>query len=161
VPGNIPSPQEIFNKFDHLDKALIDASSIIYIDRADFLPILASTIKLFSIKEIFFETGPVSESIKPLIHNDNSSSNDQKLISCALNMDLPLISEDKKMLMAMKRANRPFFNSLMMLNFLLYRRRIDIQEYDKYRQALEKFARYSNKVWQYGAKIQSAIKELI
>jgi hypothetical protein len=48
-----------------------------------------------------------------------------------------------------------------MLNFLLYRGRIENQEYDQYRQALEKYARYSDDVWKYGLKIQSAIKELI
>jgi hypothetical protein len=161
VDENKPSPQEIFSRFNQLNKALIDASSIIYTDRADFLEILATSIRLLSISEILSETGPVSESIKPLIYNATSSSNDQKLISCALDLGLPVISEDKKILMAMKRANRPFFNSLMMLNFLLYHRRIENQQYVEYRMALEKFARYSDEVWKYGAKIQAAINELI
>ncbi len=156
-----PSPQEIFNRFDHLNKALIDASSIIYTYRADFLAILASSIKFFSIQEILTETGPVSESIKPPIYNGTSSSNDQKLVSCALDLRLPVILEDKKILMAMKRANRPFFNSLMMLNFLLDRQRIQNKQYIQYHLALKKFARYSDEVWKYGAKIQATIKELI
>jgi hypothetical protein len=155
------SPQETIISFDHLDSALIDASSIIYADRAGFLGLLASAITLYSIEEILAEAGTVTERIKPLAHHITSSSNDLKLISCALERCLPVISEDKKILMAMKRANRPFFNSLMMLSFLLYRRHIDIQEYDRYRRALEKFARYSADVWKYGSKIQLAIKELI
>ena len=159
MSGNKPSPQEIFSRFDHLNKALIDASSIIYTDRADFLEILASSIRLFSIKEILSEAGPVSESIKPLNYSETSSSNDQKLISCALDLSLPVISEDKKILMAMKRANRPFFNSLMMLNFLLYRRQIRNQQYIQYHQALKNFARYSDEIWKYGARIKTAIPE--
>ena len=158
---NEPATQKTFQRFDHLDKALIDASSIIYIDRADFLATLASSIKLFSIPEILAETGPVSGNIKPLIYNKSSSSNDQKLISCALDLSLPLISEDKKILMAMKRAEKSFFNSLMMLNFLLYHRRIQHQQYIQYHLALKKFARYSDDIWQYGAKILAAVKELI
>jgi hypothetical protein len=155
------SPQEAISRFDHLNKALIDASSIIYIHRADYLEILASSIRLFSIKEILSETGPISESIIPIIYNETSSSNDQKLISCAMDLRLPVISEDKKILMAMKRADRPFFNSLMMLLFLLYRRRIQNQQYVQYYLALKKFARYSDEIWKYGAKIQTTIKELI
>jgi hypothetical protein len=155
------SPQEVISRFDHLNKALIDASSIIYIHRADYLEILASSIRLFSIKEILSETGPISESIIPIIYNETSSSNDQKLISCAMDLRLPVISEDKKILMAMKRADRPFFNSLMMLLFLLYRRRIQNQQYVQYYLALKKFARYSDEIWKYGAKIQTTIKELI
>ena len=148
-------------RFDHLKEALIDASSIIYIDRANFLPILTSTMTLLTIMEILSETGPVSHNIKPLNCRERISSTDLKLIACAQDRDLPIISEDKKILMAMKHANRPHYNSLMMLNFLLYRRCIDIQQYDRYRQALQKFARYSEDVWNYGAKIQSAIIELI
>jgi hypothetical protein len=161
VSVNQPALQEIFSRFDRLDKALIDASSIIYIDRADFLATLASSIKLFSIPEILAETGPVSGSINPLIDNKSFSSNDQKLISCALDLNLPLISEDKKILMAMKRANKSFFNSLMMLNFLLYRRRIQHRQYIQYHLALKQFARYSEFIWQYGATVQAAIKELL
>jgi hypothetical protein len=161
VPENEPATRELFQRLDNLDKALIDASSIIYLDRADFLAILASSIRLFSIQEILTEAGPVSEYIKPLAHNNTSASNDQKFVSCALDFDLPVISEDKKILMAMKRAQRPFFNTLMMLNFLLYRRRIENQQYIQYHRALKKFARYSDDIWQYGATVHTAIKELI
>ena len=158
---NEPDRQDIFFQFDQLNKVLIDASSIIYMDRAKFLVLLASSIRLFSIQEILTETGPVSKHIKPLIHKKTSSSNDQKLVSCALDLDLPVISEDKKILKAMKRAGRPFFNSLMMLNFLLYRRRIQNQQYIQYHLALKKFARYSDDIWHYGAAVHTAIIELI
>jgi hypothetical protein len=148
-------------RFDHLSKALIDASSIIYSNRAGFLDILASEIKLQSVSDILAEAGSASNQIDPLFYQDSSLSNDQKLISCALNLALPVISEDKKILQALKRTRKPYYNSLMMLNFLLYRKRIEIQEYDQYRQALQKFARYSDEVWNYGAKLQLVIKELI
>jgi len=161
VTENEPARQDIFFQFDQLNKVLIDASSIIYMDRANFLVLLASSIRLFSIQEILTETGPVSKRIKPLIYNKTASSNDQKLVSCALELNLPVISEDKKILMAMKRAGRPFFNSLMMLNFLLYRRRIQNQQYIQYHLALKKFARYSDDIWDYGAAVNAAINELI
>jgi len=151
-------PQEVFSQFNQLDKALIDASSIIYANKADFLKMLSATLKLFSIREILSEVGSVSDSIKPLTHTENSLSNDQKLIACALHFGLPVISEDKKILMAMKSARRPYFNSLMMLNFLLYRQTIDDRQYDRYHLALKQFARYSDEIWKYGAKIHAAIE---
>jgi len=82
VTENEPARQDIFFQFDQLNKVLIDASSIIYMDRAKFLVLLASSIRLFSIQEILTETGPVSKRIKPLVHKKTSSSNDQKLVSC-------------------------------------------------------------------------------
>ena len=155
-----PLPQEVFSQFNQLEKALIDASSIIYANKADFLKMLGATVKLFSINEILSEVGFgfVCDTIKPLTYNENSSSNDQKLVACALHFGLPVISEDKKILMAMKSAKRPFFNSLMMLNFLLYRQMIDNRQYTQYHQALKQFARYSDEIWKYGAKIHAAIR---
>jgi len=156
-----PRPQDIFSQFNQLDKALIDASSIIYAHKANFLEILTSTVELFSIHEILLETGSVFGSIKPLTHTEKSLSNDQKLVACALHFGLPVISEDKKILMAMRSARKPFFNSLMMLNLLLYRQMVDDREYAQYHLALKQFARYSDEIWKYGMKIHDVIKELI
>lgn len=156
-----PDKRDIFFQFDHLHTALIDASSVIYMDKIDALEILASSIRLFSIQEILRETGPVSKGIEPINYHKLSSSNDQKLLSCALETGIALISEDKQILMAMKRAARPFFNTLMMLNFLLYRRRIQNQQYAHFHQSLAKIARYSEDIWKYGAAVNAAIKELI
>lgn len=50
-----PLPQDLFSQFNQLDKALIDASSIIYANKADFLKMLSTTVKLFSIQEILSE----------------------------------------------------------------------------------------------------------
>ena len=158
---NEPANQDIFNQFDRLDRALIDASSIIYMDRIDLLEILASAIRLFSIQEILSETGSVSKGIKPFDYHITAPSNDQKLIACALDSGLALISEDKKILMAMKRAARPFFNTLTVLNFLLYRRRIQNRQYLQYHRSLTQIARYSDDIWKYGAAVHAEIKELI
>ena len=154
-----PIPQAIFSQFNQLDKALIDASSIIYANKANFLEMLTGTLQLFSIHEILIEVGSISDSITPLAHIEKSLSNDQKLVACALHFGLPVISEDKKILMAMKSARKPYFNSLMMLNFLLYRQMIDNLQYARYHLALKQFARYSDEIWKYGAKINAAIKE--
>jgi len=155
-----PSTREIFGQFDQLNQALIDASSIIYTQKAEFLEILASSVKLFSITEILSEAGSVPDGIKPLTYKEAGLSNDEKLVSCAMHYDLPVISEDKQILTAMKRARRPFFNALMILNFLLYHQKIHSQQYFQYHLALKKFARYSDDIWRYGAKIHAAIKNL-
>ncbi|UCD80027.1 MAG: hypothetical protein JSW26_00920 [Desulfobacterales bacterium] len=155
------SSREIFGQFDQLNQALIDASSIIYAEKADFLEILAGSVKLFSIPEILSETGPVPDSIKTLPYKKACLSNDEKLVSCALHYDLPVISEDKNILTAMRRARRPYFNALMMLNFLLYHQKINSRQYLKFHLALKKFARYSEDIWQYGSKVHAAIDALI
>jgi hypothetical protein len=79
------------------------------------------------------------------------------LIACALERKWPVISEDKKILMHMKREGIPYFNALMMLNFLLLEERLDLEEHSMYFRRLVQFARYSPEVLEYGKMIYTAI----
>ncbi|MBE9544501.1 MAG: hypothetical protein IMF02_08420 [Proteobacteria bacterium] len=152
-------PNQIFREFKQLQKAVVDASSIIYAQKVGFFSILSRTVKLYSIPEVISETKTqVSRVI--LIHPSESASlsTDQKLISCALENKLAMISEDKSILTAMQRAEVPYYNSLMMLNFLLFSQKIDDDSYRRYYSALETIARYSETVWEFGKNIYTAIK---
>ena len=60
----------------------------------------------------------------------------------------------------MQRARAPYYNALMMLNFLLYAREIDDDGFWRYLAALKKIARYSEVVWEFGENIYSAVKEM-
>ena len=71
---------------------------------------------------------------------------------------LAMISEDKSILTAMRRAEAPYYNSLMMLNLLLLSQRIDDDSYRRYFNALRNIARYSETVWEFGRDIYTAIK---
>ena len=153
------SPQDDLDRFDRLHQALLDASSIIYMGRAGFLHTLSASIELFSIGEVLSEVGRPYTYIQAVSYNGTSSSTDQRLISCAIDLNLAVIAEDKKILKAMQHADRPFFNSLMMLNFLLYYRQISDHQYDRYHMQLKKIARYSEDVWTYGASVKSAVNK--
>ena len=71
---------------------------------------------------------------------------------------MAIISEDRSILMAMQRAQAFYYNALMMLNFLLYRQKIDDDGYGHYLNKLKKTARYSEAVWKFGRKIHAAVK---
>jgi len=145
--------------FEQLKKALIDTSSIIYSQKAGFFSILSRTIQLYSIPEVVSETEKQIPGVALLQHSGSPSvSTDQKLISCALENKLAMISEDKNILTAMQRAEAPYYNSLMMLNLLLFSHRIDDDSYRRYYSALENIARYSETVWQFGKDIYTAVK---
>ena len=145
--------------FEQLKKALIDTSSIIYAQKAGFFSILSRAIQLYSIPEVISETGKQVPGVGLLQHAGSPSlSTDQKLISCALENKLAMISEDKGILTAMQRAEAPYYNSLMMLNLLLFSHRIDDDGYRRYYSALQNFARYSEAVWQFGKDIYTAVK---
>jgi hypothetical protein len=140
--------------------ALIDASSIIYMHKAGFLTELADTMNLYSLPEIVAEAGFTDLNIRLVTCTSSSSSHDQKLLTIALKLRWPVVSEDKSILLHMQRSKLPYFNSLMMLNFLLFRKRIDLKSHAVYFKRLKKFAWYSPQVWEFGKNIYNAIADL-
>ena len=158
--GPVIKPDAILGAFERLKKALIDTSSIIYLQKADYFDALAGTIQLYSIPEVISEFKTHVAGVT-LIHPSESpsSSTDQKLIACALENELAMISEDKHILRAMRRARAPYYNALMMLNFLLFSKKIDDDGYRRNFCALENIARYSEAVWKFGRHVYAAIKE--
>ena len=155
---NEPSNDIVLNQFSTLTKALIDASSIIYSSKAGFLDKLGKTIRLYTIPEIFSETFHDYENIKIIKHNFDDIPNDKKLISVAINQNIPVISEDKKILKALENVNKPFFNSLMMLNFLLFKNQISVTEFFQKRSRLKKIARYGKTIWDFGDSVFNSLK---
>ena len=155
----VPATEEILQAFEGLKKALIDTSSIIYIQKAGYLDVLNQTIDLNTIPEVISETKACITGIK-LIQAPNlpALSTDQKLIICAQENRLAMISEDKGILTAMRKAGFDYYNALMVLNFMLYKKRIDDNRYRQYYRNLRTFARYSADVWEFGDQIYAAVK---
>jgi hypothetical protein len=128
--------------------------------KAGFLMELDDIVSLYSPREIVAETGFKDLHIRPVAYTSNSPSNDQKLITIALELRWPVISEDKNILMHVERTNLPYFNALMMLNFLLFRRRIDLRSHALYLERLKQCAWYSPPVWEYGKEIYNTVAHL-
>ena len=123
----------ILRVLERLNTALIDTSSIIYIQKAGYFDVLAGTIKLYSIPEVITESKTHIAGVTLIQPSESPSlSTDHKLISCALENKLAMISEDKRILRAMRRAQAPYYNALMMLNFLLFSQKIDDDGYRRY-----------------------------
>jgi hypothetical protein len=153
------NPNTILRALGRLKKALIDTSSIIYVQKAGYLDALAGTIQLYTIPEVISESKAHPAGVT-LIHSSESPSLsvDQKLVACALENKLAMISEDKRILSAMGRARAPYYNALMMLNFLLLSQKIDDDGYRHYLGALKNIARYSEPVWEFGRDIYTTVK---
>ena len=151
---------QVLSQFRTLSRALIDASSIIYMHKAGFFTELANTVSLYSPREIVAETGYNDLYILPVACTSNSLSNDQKLITAALKLRWPVISEDGNILLRMQRAQLPYFNALMMLNLLLFRKRIDLRSHAMYFERLKQYAWYSPHVLEFGENIYNTIAGL-
>lgn len=150
-------PLQTLHSLSQLESALIDASSILYMQKAGYFDLLVGAIKLYTIPEVILEirsnTGGL-RLIRPC--GSHTLTTDKKLITCALERELAMISEDKEILRAMQRAKAPYFNALMMLNLLLLLGKIDEGRYRGYLRDLKSIARYSEIVWQFGEQVYQA-----
>jgi len=133
--------KEVIQEYGNMNKALIDASSIIYMDKAGFLDVLQDALNLITIPD----------------HESPNADNDRKLIACAKAMNLPVITEDRKIITCLRKENLLYYNALMMLHFLLFKGRIDKRAHSGYFEALKNIAWYSEKVWAYGKAVYDRI----
>ena len=147
----------ICSQFESLATAFIDTSSIIYLEKIEVLELLSSTIHLVTIEEIFKEAQKNYSYITLWNCNAFSTNTDRRLIESAVKNRLPLISEDKKILAAMSKHGIPYYNTLMMLIFLLYKNKISHTAFLHTYEKLRTFARYHETVWNYGRQIYAVM----
>lgn len=150
--------QYVIKQFERLEKALIDASSVIYMTKADFFEEMPSILSLSSPRGILDELGPGFDGLRPIDCPGEHLTNDERLVACAREHGLPVISEDRKILHALEREGLPFFNALMMLHFLLFKGRIDLEKHGDSLEKLKKIAWYDKKVWAFGEEVFSLIR---
>jgi len=141
-----------------MDSAVIDASSIIYCIQAGFFWTLGTACRLFSTPEVIGETKwkdlPVNQE-SPILKK--TGNNDDTLLALAAEKKLPLVSEDRKLLLKAEEQHRPFYNSLMMLIWLEAKQKISEDDYREHLAHLKEYARYSLEIWNYGEKVRGII----
>jgi hypothetical protein len=153
------STHSLMSQFHRLDAAIIDASSIIYARKVGILPCLSRMIRLFSTPETIEEAGEDAIGVNRLDCDTPLVSNDRKLILCASRFEFAIISEDRQILAAARREGISYFNTLMMLNFLLSVETIDDRAYGRYLEKLRQIAWYGPEIWEFGRNIQAAISK--
>ncbi len=130
-----PSEEElgqVLTQFDRLSELLIDTSSLIQIEKAGFLPWLSRVVHLYTIPLVREEYVQGSHSMTfpqevQLLSRGNSKaeqlsfSTDEALIGVALSRRLPILSEDRKLLLRAEALGLEYYNALMMLEFIYYR----------------------------------------
>lgn len=144
--------------FKNLDSAVIDASSIIYMKKAGFMDIAAKNIHLHVPRIIIVEAKYADFSFtEHELEGFNESSADMQCVLLAHKLMVPVISEDKKVLRQTSLRNLPYYNSLMILNFLLFKKIITPEKFDKLLSGLLLVARYSPFVLSYGESVRKNI----
>ena len=138
--------------FSGLDRICIDASSMIYHLKIGLLGSLAAELELISTPQVIEEVGWPHLPVTPAAV-EGEMTNDESLIALTRRENLPVLSEDKEILEAVREEGREYYNTLMMLNFLLLRRRVQPEEYPGYLARLKECAHYSDEVLAYGQRV--------
>jgi hypothetical protein len=151
---------DVVARLSSLSSAIIDTSSLIYLSKINCLSLLVGSCKLFTIPEVVDEYGENISDIAIIDVPGEKEDADQTLIRICVTDKLMLISEDKKVLLDAQENNIPYFNSLMMLNFLLLKKKISREDYATMLEKLKTVARYSMDVWRFGAEVNNVISNL-
>ena len=142
---------DVLHRFVGLTSAAIDSSSLIYMERAGFLGKLAKAIALVTIPGVIGETGIHIEQLSVIEQPHIQGAVDDQILECAVLRHIPLISEDRKLLLKADRKGMEYYNSLMMHAFLLYRRVIDPDEARMHLSELCEAARYGHYVYRFAS----------
>ncbi|WP_455382683.1 hypothetical protein [Salinispira pacifica] len=158
-------PERELEAFSALRRCLLDSSSAIYMKKAGFLALLCSTLDISTIPQVVEETGyrdmPVT--IVDGVGSEDANAGapgpttDELLVQTALARRLPVITEDRKMMLRLDAGGLPFFNALMMLHLLLFRGTLDPAAHSEHRSRLLEVCRYSLRVLEYGEEVYQAV----
>jgi hypothetical protein len=151
----------VIKQFPGIQRCAVDASSMIYMLKAGFLGYTGAAIELITVPPVFKEVGwpklPVK--IYPLSEDmDANASNDFTLILLAKELNIAVLSEDKKLLNEAGNLGLCYYNSLMVLVYLRMIGKVNENQYHEFRTRLIAAARYSAEVIQYADDLHRAIK---
>ncbi len=137
---------------------LIDTSTLIYGERLQVLPLLARQWCLVTIPQVVAEFGRHPEQME-LLNGPHAGSTDEVLLATAIDLRLPLLSEDGRLLRRARARQHPHYNSLMLLLALLVQGQITLAEYDRLHAVLVQVARYSPAVLAWGQALLQALMQ--
>lgn len=150
-------------QFDILKRALIDSSSIIYLDKIGQYHKLCKILDLVTIPEVLEECGKelsVTNLEVVVFECRAMDSTDERLLAGASRLRLPVISDDRNILKKVASRGLSYFNTLMMVYFLFYKGEIDTNSTRKLVGKLRKFAFYQQHIWDYGQSVHTYIENI-
>lgn len=150
----------IRSHFQSLHHALIDTSSIIYMNKAGYFDPLASCLELYAPAQVIKEVGLVDLNIRTIGEKEDSLPADQALVQAACRLNWPVVTEDRQIIRQLARFQLLYFNALMMLELIFFRGSVDETGYRKCLETLLRHAWYGSEIIRFGETVhQMLIRE--
>lgn len=149
-----------------MESAVTDTSSLILLEKSGLLPPLSRLLRLVTVYQVWEEYEAGSDNGKfpagiDLIEGPNEAGADEGVLLAARRKGLPLLSEDRKLLLRAEKAGIPYYNALMMLEFVLSRGGMDPADYENRKTRLLASARYSPRVRAYTERLHWEVRKRI
>jgi len=144
-----------------IDCLCIDASSMIYHLKIGLLGSLAAEITLISTPGVIKEVGWPHLPVTSRDISTGTYTNDESLVILASREKVPVLSEDKEILTRAGELGLEYYNTLMMLNYLLLKGRVMPEEYPEYLTRLIECSHYSDAVLSTGHAVHAEVLEII
>jgi hypothetical protein len=154
-------PDETLEQLRTVHSAFIDSSSVIYSVKAGVLEVLTRALELQTVAGVVKEVGGRLDGISVVADADPGLSVDDQLVAVAHHSGIPVISEDRKLLMKADDRDVDNYNVLVMLELMLLRGDVSLVEWDKARKRLLAAAHYSPWVVHAGGQLHWAVRKEI
>jgi len=154
IPDRLP---ELF--LSGITEISVDASSLIYMLKIGVLGYAAAEITFFANPCIIEEVGWPHLPVTECSLDREEMENDDTVIALADREKIPLMSEDLEILKKAGEKGIPFFNTLMILNYLLLKGRVSSEDYNVFLDRLIEISHYSSEVLLYGEAIRKLVQK--
>ena len=152
--GRVETPVDsILSELRALRGGVADTCTLIYLERIDMLAQVSGFFQLLVPPDVVQEFGRVPA--RCTISGESSGDADQAVLQLAAERSLPVLSEDRQLLMSSRGLGLKYYNTLMILLALLHQQKISLAEYERAYASLRRIARYSPAVWQVGDQVFS------
>lgn len=148
-------------KLAELDGAYIDSSSIIYAQKAGFLPRLSDSLRLWTIPGVIAEIGREVPGVQVLPSGAEGGPVDAQLFADACRNRKALISDDRELHLRADEAGVVCYNTLVMLECVLLKGGMNLHERQAFRKRLLAVAGYHPRVVQAADELHWAVRKRI
>ncbi len=139
----------------------IDASSMIYLLKIGLLGSFAAEVRLVTTKPVYDEVQWPKLPVEIIEIDFEGLTNDQSLLALTEKRKNSILSEDLEILQYAEKSGWNYYNTLMMLNYLLLKGRLLESEYNKYLFRIVEISHYSKKILDYGEIVHAAVREYL
>ena len=149
-----PDPAFIVSELRKFHGGAADTSTLIYLERIELLELCCRSFQFQVTPEVVAEFGrPLPDCM--LCESGSMGNADRSVVRLALEQGVPVLSEDKALLMSADRLGLTYYNSLMIILALLFQKKLELDAYHGAYAELVTIARYSPAVLQVGRQVFS------